>query len=486
MMQGKHLPKRYWAEAVHTAVYILNRSPTKAVKDLTPYEAWHKRKPRVEHLKVFGCVAYAHIPKENRKKLDKKGEKCIFIGYSHETKGYRLYKPESKQLIISRGTKLELRVGPSIDYMEKSATNNSGGENLERQYENNHTDEGFKDVPDNSTDNEKMNQQMRPLLALSLNLSHNQLFGSIPSALGSLPELDNLDLSDNQPWKLHKMKKKVGLKNHVNITDDEQTNKIYIREDHEINIGNKNYISTGMQTVINAEEPHQEIKKKARVCIRVSTKENMISDGCHWRKYGQKIAKGNPYPRAYYRCSMGTSCPVRKQIQRCQEDKSILMTTYEGHHNHQLPAAAQPMANTISSAISMLFSGENAPSSIDQFFAPTIFSHTPGLPSVATISASTPHPTITLDFTKQVNSQSKTQDSMSLMKFMQQLLGQSPQGNSNLPIVDLISVIKMALESDPNLISVLASSIASTIKAHFEGKKEDSMGDISENAMGEN
>ena len=102
MMQGKHLPKGYWAEAVHTTVYILNRSPTKAVKDLTPYEAWHKRKPRVEHLKVFGCVAYAHIPKENREKLDEKGEKCIFIGYSHETKGYRLYKPESKQLIISR------------------------------------------------------------------------------------------------------------------------------------------------------------------------------------------------------------------------------------------------------------------------------------------------------------------------------------------------------------------------------------------------
>ena len=50
MMQGKNLPKRYWAEAVHTAVHILNRSPTKAVKDLTPYEAWQKIKPRVEHL----------------------------------------------------------------------------------------------------------------------------------------------------------------------------------------------------------------------------------------------------------------------------------------------------------------------------------------------------------------------------------------------------------------------------------------------------
>lgn len=59
-------------------------------------------KPRVEHLKVFGCIAYAHIPKENRNKLDGKGEKCIFIGYSDESKGYRLYQPESKKLIISR------------------------------------------------------------------------------------------------------------------------------------------------------------------------------------------------------------------------------------------------------------------------------------------------------------------------------------------------------------------------------------------------
>ena len=50
---------------------------------------------------MFGCVAYAHIPKKNQEKLVEKGEKCIFIGYSHETKEYRLYKPESKVLIIS-------------------------------------------------------------------------------------------------------------------------------------------------------------------------------------------------------------------------------------------------------------------------------------------------------------------------------------------------------------------------------------------------
>jgi len=89
MLQSKNLPKYFWVEAINTTVYILNRSSTKAVPNQTPYEAWFKRKPKVEHFRIFGCIAYAHILKENREKLDEKGEKCIFIGYSNESKGYR-------------------------------------------------------------------------------------------------------------------------------------------------------------------------------------------------------------------------------------------------------------------------------------------------------------------------------------------------------------------------------------------------------------
>ena len=102
MLKGKGLPNNFWAEGVHTAIYILNISPTKAVFNKTPFEAWHKRKPIVHHLKVFGCIAYSHIPSQYREKFDEKGEKLIFIGYNDESKGYRLFNPKTKKLVISR------------------------------------------------------------------------------------------------------------------------------------------------------------------------------------------------------------------------------------------------------------------------------------------------------------------------------------------------------------------------------------------------
>ena len=87
MIRAKNFPKWLWPEAVATAVYIQNRTPTKSVKDKTPYEAWYGKKPSVEHFKVFECIAYAHILDQLRKKLDDKAEKCVFVGIVMRLRG---------------------------------------------------------------------------------------------------------------------------------------------------------------------------------------------------------------------------------------------------------------------------------------------------------------------------------------------------------------------------------------------------------------
>ena len=102
MLADSRLPHRFWAEALSTAVYLINRSPTKSLSDETPFEAWHGKKPNVKHLRVFGCSAYIHIPKDERNKLDPKAKKCIFLGYGATRKGYRLYNQKSSKIIHSR------------------------------------------------------------------------------------------------------------------------------------------------------------------------------------------------------------------------------------------------------------------------------------------------------------------------------------------------------------------------------------------------
>ncbi len=69
---------------------------------MTPKEKFTSKKPDVSHLKVFGCIAYVHVPNEKKSKLDPKVEKCIFIGYFLEQKGYRCFNPSIRKLQVSK------------------------------------------------------------------------------------------------------------------------------------------------------------------------------------------------------------------------------------------------------------------------------------------------------------------------------------------------------------------------------------------------
>ena len=72
MLKKKNLPIEFWVEAISCAAYLINRSPTKSLDNITLNEAWFGKKPSVHHLRTFGCLAYSHIPNTLKSKLDDK------------------------------------------------------------------------------------------------------------------------------------------------------------------------------------------------------------------------------------------------------------------------------------------------------------------------------------------------------------------------------------------------------------------------------
>lgn len=96
------LGKEFWGEATNTAVYLQNRTVASGLSGKTPFEMWTGTKPDLSHLRVFGSNVMVHIPKEKRKKWDKKSEIHILVGYPDNVKGYRIYNPRNKTVTTSR------------------------------------------------------------------------------------------------------------------------------------------------------------------------------------------------------------------------------------------------------------------------------------------------------------------------------------------------------------------------------------------------
>ena len=97
MISHSTLPVSLWGKTLKTAVYILNRVPTKA-NDKTPYEIWTGKQPSLKHLHISGCPAEARPYRPNEKKLNSRTISCYFIGYSERSRGYKFYDPTIKAI----------------------------------------------------------------------------------------------------------------------------------------------------------------------------------------------------------------------------------------------------------------------------------------------------------------------------------------------------------------------------------------------------
>lgn len=160
LLSDAKLGKEYWAEAVATASYLLNRSPTKRLWNMTPYEVFNGHKPDVSHLRIFGCEAMAQIPKELRKKWDPKSQKLLMMGYSENRKAYRLINPITKKIIFSRDVK----------FLEKSKvvnnTQNEKKEILLEEMTNSESDkepvhDSYESCSDNDEDEDMVKHEVK-------------------------------------------------------------------------------------------------------------------------------------------------------------------------------------------------------------------------------------------------------------------------------------------------------------------------------------
>ena len=102
MLRMAKLSKPFWGEAVQTAVYLINRLPSVPLGFDIPERVWTGKEVSYSHLKVFGCKAFMHVPKEQRSKLDDRAIPCVFVGYGNTEFGYKLWDPERKKVVRSR------------------------------------------------------------------------------------------------------------------------------------------------------------------------------------------------------------------------------------------------------------------------------------------------------------------------------------------------------------------------------------------------
>lgn len=116
------MPYHFWAEALATATYLLNRRPCKPKQLITPYELLYDSPPDYQHLRVFGCLCFPNMAATSPHKLAPRSAACVFLGYPPDHKGYRCYIPSTRRVIISRHVYFDEQCFPFAQQSGRQAT----------------------------------------------------------------------------------------------------------------------------------------------------------------------------------------------------------------------------------------------------------------------------------------------------------------------------------------------------------------------------
>lgn len=130
LLKEKKLPANLWGEAIRHAIYLLNRLPTHALSRQTPYEVWTGKKPHLEYLRIFGCLAHMKIPGVHVKKLDDRSKPVVYLGKEPGTKAHRLYDPAACTVHVSRDVVFEEKNSWVWKEQETEVTHTSSVSNM--------------------------------------------------------------------------------------------------------------------------------------------------------------------------------------------------------------------------------------------------------------------------------------------------------------------------------------------------------------------
>ncbi len=166
LLQTAKLEKKFWAEALSTAVYVRNRVTSSSLpRNITPYHLWKGNSPDLSYFRVFGSKCWYVVPKNKVRKLDARSKEGLMMGYSSQSKGYKIWDVETSKLIVSRDvTFSESAVDPTSTIISDTAEHSSnvavpgGGAKIEVDNNIDLTpDENTESTSDNQTEGESEN-----------------------------------------------------------------------------------------------------------------------------------------------------------------------------------------------------------------------------------------------------------------------------------------------------------------------------------------